>query len=237
MRAVVAATIAAVGEAVAFAITFALGVALNPIPVLAIVLILATPRGLVRGAALCAGALAGLGIVTAVVFLLESGADPVEGGETATWVSVVKLVLGLALLLLAVRKWRARPRTGDGAPEMPGWVSALESLTPGRAATAGFVLMGVNPKNLMIAAGAVASIVGTDASTSGQVVAVVVFVVVGVAGLGLPVLATALFGARASRALEVLREWMLRHHEAITAGIVLVIALVLLVGSVTTLTG
>jgi threonine/homoserine/homoserine lactone efflux protein len=234
---VVAATIAAMGEAIAFAITFALGVALNPIPVLAIVLILAAPRGLVRGAALFAGALAGLAVVATVVLLLESGADPVDDGETAAWVSLVQLIVAVLLLLLAARKWRARHRGDGDAPELPGWVSALENLTPGRAAAAGFVLMGVNPKNIMIAAGAVTSIVGAGTGTGGQVVAVAVFVLVGVAGLGLPVLATAVFGARASRALGALRDWMLRHHRVITAGIVVVIALVLLVDSVTALAG
>ena len=97
------------GEAVAFAIPFALGVALNPIPVLAIVLILAAPRGLLRGTALLLGALSSLAIIVVVLFALESGADPIEDGETATWVSVVQLVLGLALLALAARKWRSRP--------------------------------------------------------------------------------------------------------------------------------
>ena len=225
------------GEAVAFAVTFALGVALNPIPVLAIVLMLATPRGLVRGAALAAGALAGLAGVTAVVYLVDREPETVEDGETATWVSVVQLLLAVLLVWLAARKWRARPRAGGDAPEMPGWMSALETITPARSAAAGFALMGINPKNVMIAAGAVTSIVGTAAGTGEQVVALAVFVLVGVAGLGLPVLATALFGTRAERALAIVREWMLRHHKVITAGIVLVIALVLLIDSVTALAG
>ena len=122
-----AATIAAMGEAVAFAVTFALGVALNPIPVLAIVLMLATPRGLVRGAALSAGALAGLAAVTAVVYLVESGADPGRGRRDG------HLGLGGAAPLASCwcgsrsASGARGPRAGGDAPEMPGWVSALET--------------------------------------------------------------------------------------------------------------
>jgi threonine/homoserine/homoserine lactone efflux protein len=225
------------GEAVAYAIPFALGVALNPIPVLAIVLILAAPRGLLRGTALLAGALSSLSVVAVVLFALESGADPVEGGETATWVSVVKLLLGLALLALAARKWRSRPGAGDDEPELPAWMSAVETLTPWKAAAAGVALMGLNPKNIMITAGAVTSIVGTGAATGSQVVGLAVFVLVGCACVALPVLVTALFGARAAHSLGVVRDWMLRHHKVILAGILVVLATVLLVDALSALSG
>ena len=223
------------GEAVAYAIPFALGVALNPIPVLAIVLILAAPRGLLRGAAMLAGALASLAVVAAVVFALESAADPIEDGATATWVSVVKLVLGLALLALAVHKWRGRPGPSDAEPALPGWMAAVETLSPWRCAAAGVALMGLNPKNIMITTGAVTSIVGTGAATSSQVVALGVYVLIGAAGVGLPVIATALFGARAAHGLGVVRDWMTRNHKVILAGILLLLALVLLVDSIAAL--
>jgi threonine/homoserine/homoserine lactone efflux protein len=225
------------GEAVAFAIPFALGVALNPIPVLAIVLILAAPRGLLRGTALLLGALSSLAIIVVVLFGLESGADPIEDGETATWVSVVQLVLGLALLALAARKWRSRPRPGGDDPEMPGWMSAIETLTPARAVAAGAALMGLNPKNIMITAGAVTSIAGTGAATSSQVVALAVYVLIATASVALPVLVTALFGARAAHGLGVIRDWMLRHHKVILAAILVVLGTVLLVDAISSLSG
>lgn len=45
-------------------------------------------------------------------------------GKPATWVSVLKLVLGL-LLLLAVRQWRGRPRPGQEV-EAPKWMGSVE---------------------------------------------------------------------------------------------------------------
>ncbi len=225
------------GEAVAYAIPFALGVALNPIPVLASVLILVGQRGLLRGTALLAGALSSLAVVAIVLFALESGADPVEGGQTATWVSTLQLLLGLGMLGLAARKWGGRPGAGEGAAAMPGWMSAIESLTPLRSAAAGVALMGLNPKNIMITAGAVTSIVATDASPSSQAVGLAVFVLVACSCVGLPVLVTALFGARASHGLGVVRDWMQRHHKVILAGILVVLATVLLVDAISALSG
>jgi threonine/homoserine/homoserine lactone efflux protein len=225
------------GEAVAFAIPFALGVALNPIPLLAIVLILAGQRGLLRGTALLAGAASSLAVLVALLFALESGAEPVDGGETATWVSILQLVLGLAMLTLAARKWRGRPGAADDEPELPGWMPVIESLTPLRSAAIGAGLMGLNPKNIMIAAAAVTSIVGNVTSTGSQVVGLAVFVLVGSACVSLPVLVTALFGARAAHGLGVVRDWMLRHHKVLLAGILVVLATLLLVDAIAALSG
>lgn len=138
--------------------------------------LLAAPRGLLRGAAFLAGAVAGVSVLTVIVYLLESGADPTEDGEKATWVSVVKLGLAVLLLLLATKKWRGRPRGGGDAPDLPGWMSALETLTPGRSVLAGVGLMGVNPKNIVVVAGAITSIVGATGDTAARVVALVVLV-------------------------------------------------------------
>ncbi len=116
-------------------------------------------------------------------------------------------------------------------------MSAIETLTPARAAAAGVALMGLNPKNIMITAGAVTSIAGTDAATSSQVVAWRCSCSSATASVGLPVLVTALFGARAAHGLGVIRDWMLRHHKVILAAILVVLATVLLVDAISSLSG
>ncbi len=95
--------------------------------------------------------------------------------------------------------------------------------------------MGLNPKNIMITAAAVTSIVGTGAGTSSQAVGLAVVVVVSCACVALPVLMTAVFGARASHGLGVVRDWMLRHHKVLLAGILVVLATLLLVDAIAAL--
>jgi threonine/homoserine/homoserine lactone efflux protein len=70
-------------------------------------------------------------------------------------VGVLKLVLGLLLLLVAVRQWRGRPR-GDERPATPKWMAALDTFTPVKAAGAGVLLSGLNPKNALLSIGAAA---------------------------------------------------------------------------------
>jgi threonine/homoserine/homoserine lactone efflux protein len=65
----------------------------------AVVLMLATPRGKLDGPAFVAGSIAGLAIVP----LLAGGISAASSGEPKTWVSVLKVVLGADLLLVASR--------------------------------------------------------------------------------------------------------------------------------------
>jgi len=151
---------AVMGEGVGQVLSFGVGVALSPVPIIAVVLMLATPRGRVNGPAFLAGWVVGLAVVGTVVLLVASGGDASQAGAPADWVSVLKLVLGVLLLGLAVRQWRGRPR-GDQMPELPGWMKTVDTFTPTRAAGIAVALSAVNPKNLILTVGAAAAIAQT----------------------------------------------------------------------------
>jgi hypothetical protein len=76
--------------------------------------------------------------------------------QLATWVDWLKLVLGVLLLLVALREWRARPHEGD-EPATPKWMAALDGFTPAKADGAGVLLSAVNPKNLLLIVGGAAA--------------------------------------------------------------------------------
>jgi threonine/homoserine/homoserine lactone efflux protein len=94
------------GQAIGQVLSFGVGVALSPLPIVAVVLMLATPKGRINGLAFLAGWVAGIVVVGTIVLLVSSGASASKHGAPATWVSIVKIVLGVLLLLLAVRLWR-----------------------------------------------------------------------------------------------------------------------------------
>src|SRR6185503_19641579 len=98
------------GEAIGQMLPAAVGVAISPLPIVAVVLMLVTPRGRVNGPAFVLGWMLGLAVVGAIVLSAASGASASDDGGPATWVSVLELVLGLAVLLLGVRQFRGRPR-------------------------------------------------------------------------------------------------------------------------------
>ena len=122
-------------------------------------------------------ALAGLTLVTSIVVLVTSGAEASDGGPS-TVVSWMQLAFGLLFLLLAVRQWRSRPAAGQ-VPEPPRWMATLDRLGMGRAAVLGAALSGANPKNLALTVAAAATIGQGALDTGGNVVAIVVFVVIG----------------------------------------------------------
>jgi threonine/homoserine/homoserine lactone efflux protein len=224
------------GEAIGQVLSLGVAVSLSPVPVIGVVLMLGTPRGSVNGPAFLVAWMAGLAIAGTIVLLIASGADATEGSEPATWASILQLVLGLLLLALAVKQWRGRPR-GDAAPTLPGWMTAVDHFTAGRSAAMGIGLSALNPKNLILAAGAATAIAETGASTGDQAVALAVFVVVGSLGPGLPVVLWFALGERAKGLLDGLHTWLARESTTIMAVLCLLIGSKLIGDAITGLAG
>jgi threonine/homoserine/homoserine lactone efflux protein len=210
------------GEAIGQVLSLGVGVALSPVPIIAVVLMLGTPRARANGPAFVLGWIVGLAVVGTVVLLLASGAGASDDGEPATWVSVVKLVLGALLALVAVKQWRGRPRGGQAA-ELPKWMQTIDSFGPAKAAGMGALLSGVNPKNLLLTVSAAAAIAQTGIDAGQQAVAMAVFVVIGTLGPGAPVAIYFAMGAKAAHLLDELKSWMAANNAAIMAVLCLVI--------------
>lgn len=209
-------------EAIGQILPLAVVVALSPVPIIAVVLMLGTPRARVNGPAFLLGWAVGLAVVGALVLVVASAAGASEAAEPATWVEVLKLVLGLLLLVLAVKQWRGRPRRG-GDGDLPPWMQKVDTFTPGRTIAIAVALSSVNPKNLVLVVAAGAAIAQTGIDAGEQAIALGVFVLVCTLGPGLPVAAYFLLGDRARRLLDELKLWMAAHSAAIMAVLCLVI--------------
>jgi threonine/homoserine/homoserine lactone efflux protein len=210
------------GDAIGQVLALGVGVALSPVPIIAVVLMLGTPRARVNGPAFLLGWVIGLAVVGAIVLVVAGGADASEDGEPANWVGVLKLVLGVLLILLALGQWRGRPHRGE-APALPGWMRTIDGFTPGRSIAIAVALSAVNPKNLLLTVGAATAIAQTGAGTAGQTVALAVFVLVGTLGPGAPVAIYFALGERAMRTLDELKLWMAANNAAIMTVLCLVI--------------
>jgi len=224
-----------VGEAIGQSLPLAVGVALSPVPVIAVVLMLTTARARANGPAFVLGWLVGLGVVGAIVLALAGPGGASQEGQPAAWVSWLKLLLGLGLLLVAVRQFRGRPRQGEQAP-LPKWMGAIDRFTPGKALGGGAVLAGANPKNLLLAVGGAAAIAQTGIPASQQAVAYAVFAVIGTLGVGAPVGIYLAMGERSAELLGRLKDWMGQHNAVIMAVLCLVIGVKLIGDAITGLT-
>lgn len=204
----------------------ALVVGLSPIPIMPAVLLLMTSRGRANGLAYLAAWMGALTAVVAAAVTFASLSDPAPATEEG--IGWIQVLTGAAFLVMAVVKWARRPRAGQ-AKEPPGWMSALDTYSPGQSARLGALLAAANPKNLAmaLAAGAEIAVLATGAAST--VSGALGFVLIGSVGVATPVLAQVGLGERAAPALEHGRQWLDRHSTALSIGVLTALGAVLLV--------
>jgi len=214
-------------EAIGQVVSLGVGVCVSPIPIVAVVLMLATPRARSNGLAFLLGWIAGLAVVGSIVLLVSDGADATGDDGPATWVSILKLVLGALLIALAVKQWRGRPRRGE-QPPVAKWMQTIDAIQPPKALGMGALLSGVSPKNLLLTIAAATAIAQTGVGGGEQAVALVIFILIGSLGVGAPIAIYFALGERSRRVLDDLKTAMIAHNAAIIAVIVLVLGAKLL---------
>jgi len=224
------------GHAIGGSLPLAVGIALSPVPIIAVVLMLTSHRAKVNGPAFVLGWLAGLGIVGAIVLAVAGPGGASAHGAPAIWVSWLKIVLGALLLLVAVRQFRGRPHDGE-EPQMPTWMATIDKTTPVTAAGLGALLSGANPKNLLLAVGGAATIAGTGISAGQQAIAYLVFGLIATLGVGAPVAIYFVMGARSQKLLTGLKDWMSAHNAVIMAVLCLIIGVKLIGDAIAGLAG
>ena len=205
----------------------AVGVAISPIPIIAVILMLLAPRAGATSLGFSLGWVVGIVTTITVFTVIASTAGLSEAGGPSTTASWVKIVLGALLLPLARRQRRARPRSGEPV-ELPKWMAALDKVTFGKAAALGFGLAAVNPKNLLLCAAAGATIGAGDLGTGQAVAAVAVFTVIAASSVAIPVVGYVVARERMERPLNELKSWLEANNAAVMSVLLLVIGVVLI---------
>ncbi len=209
------------GAAIGQSLPIAVGVLISPMPIVAVVLMLVSRKATANGFSFLLGWIVGIAVLGSIVLFVAGAATPSESGPPA-WASVVKIVLGALLLLLAIKQWRGRPRAG-ATPETPRWMSAIDAFTPVRAFGLAVLLGAVNPKNLLLVVSGAAAIAAATSDTGEQLGALAVFVAVASIGVAAPVVIYLAMGARAATMLEELKTWMIQNNAVIMAVLLLVL--------------
>lgn len=210
---------------------FAIGVAASAVAVIALVLILQGSRALSSGVSFTLGWVLGVGVVCAagVAFGLAVSDDP------ARWTQWLRSLLGALLLVAAIRKWRQRLPSGQ-EPTPPKWMSGLQDSAPGKAAVLGFLLGGINPKNLMLTLGAAATLGASGLSSSELWITGIAYVVVASVTVLVPMGIYVLMRSKADEVLANLGEWMKSKSDAITIVVLVIFGVKLLLGGLAGLT-
>lgn len=213
-------------------IPYAVGVALSPIPLIAVFLLFQSPSPRAASGAFLAGRLV---TVTAVALIAALGAEllPELTGPSAVggW---LRIVLGAALMVWAVTKVVSWLGTRENT-ELPAWMASVEQASPGRAAVLGVIVSAANVKELAFGLGAGLTIAAADPSVGATVALAVVYALMACAAL-LAVVVMFWFAAdRVGESLDRARNWLVRNNKVIVAVVLLVIGALLVGGGVSAL--
>ena len=161
--------------------------------------------------------------VSTVVYVVSHDGNVAQTSSTASdSVSWGTIALGVGMLALARRNWRKRPAPG-AEPVMPKWLATVESVSPVKALGLGVALAAVNPKNLILTAGAAAGLAQVSGlTTTDAVVAIAVFVVIASLTIAGPVVYSLVGGAKAKACLDSAKTWLTAHNAAVMAVLFLV---------------
>jgi threonine/homoserine/homoserine lactone efflux protein len=216
-------------------LTFAIGVAISPVPIIAVILMLFSSRAKVNGPMFLLGWVVALAVVSGVAYVLSDAGNTSTSTTAADTVSWTQIVFGVLFLLLAGRSWRSRPAPGT-EPEMPKWMAGIDGFAPGKALGFGLLLAGVNPKNLLLAAGAGSALALIGPPTTEAVVSLAVFVVIASLTIAGPVVFYLLGGDRAKAQLNSAKGWLALHNDAVMTVLFLVFGVNLIAKGIPPLT-
>ncbi|WP_166793137.1 GAP family protein [Cryobacterium lactosi] len=205
----------------------AVAVALSPFPIIAVVLVLLSPSGRSAGLAFLAGRVVGVALI---VVLVAAISDLLERSEDAApIVALLRLLVGAALVVLAVWKWRGRPRTAADSA-LPAWMGAIEGSSPAGAARLAFLLSVANPKELLLGVGAGVTIGSAGLPLAATLTVAAGYTVIACLSVLVPVGVFVVAGERIRERLNEVREFLVRHNTAIMSVVLLVIGAALIGG-------
>jgi hypothetical protein len=211
-------------NAIGDTLPFAVAVAISPLPLIAVILILLSRRSRSNGFAFLLGWVLGLAIADGLVLALVTLLDLSPGTGPRTIVTYLKLAVGILLIVLAVRQWRARPRAGE-PPRIPGWMRSIDTFTPMRAVGLGALLSTVGNLGLILAAAA--GIARAQLGIRQAIGALGAFVIIGSLTVAAAVSYHFIVGAAATKMLTAWKAWLMAHNATLTTVLLLLVGVVL----------
>jgi threonine/homoserine/homoserine lactone efflux protein len=216
-----------VGKAIGEILPYAAGAAISVVPIIAIILMLVTPKAKTNGTSFAVGFVLGLALICVVAVALAGGSDFSSGSGPMKTVSIIKLLLGALLLFAAFRQWRGRPKPGED-PAMPKWLQSIDQFTPARSFGIGVALSAINPKNFAMSLAAGLSIAQAGLSTGQEAGTILIYVLLAGATILGPLVVYLGTGQRAAEILGGWRTWLADNNATVMSVLLLVFAVVLI---------
>lgn len=212
------------GSAIGQTLSFAVGVAISPIPIIALILMLFSRKATLNSLSFLAGWLVGL--LGAGLIVLAIGLEESSGGESDSS-GYIKIAIGTLFIVLGVRNWITRP-SGDEEAEMPAWMASIEDFSAVKAFGLAFVLAAINPKNLGLTIAAVASISASGLETGEEFITLGIFVLLASLTIIVPVVFYLAMGPKADAPLTAAKDWLITNNNTVMAVLFVVLGAMVL---------
>lgn len=204
-------------------------IALEPIPLTAFILVLASKNGTRKGAAFIVGWLASLAAVITVTVLLTENNPPRSHTAPSIAALAVKIAIGAVLVVIARRKWR---KLGQPKPpkKTPKWQTGIDKMSPWFAMALGPI---TQPWGL-VAAG-VATIVGAKLASWQDYLVLFLFCLVATSSYLAMEVYAGLKPAETQAFLARTRTWIDTHTDQVIVIVSLVLGVWLIASSISLL--
>src|SRR5262249_51490071 len=136
------------GAAIGEILPLAIGVALSPLPIMAVIVMLIATQKQRNAVAFVTGWALGAFLECALVTFLAVGATlQTSAAHRTRLAAIAQVLIGVITLALAVTQWRTRPAPG-AVPKLPRWMQALNRLNAATSLGFGALYVGANVKNV-----------------------------------------------------------------------------------------
>ena len=209
-------------------IPLAVAAALQPPQVVALVVLLQTRRGTLNGLAYIVGMIAFRFLLGGIFWLLTSNVEEMvetEGGNFSLLVGTVILVLGILMLVHALRRGFSAHGEDEAAAS---WLDKLQDVPPLRAALAGVAFLALDPKDWLVDISVINLIADADMSGLNSLLAFLAYILMAQSLLLIPLILSLFLPQKTQSGLTRLTAWMKRQERVIEIVFALIFGLLFL---------
>lgn len=212
-------------DALKEALPMAIGLALSPFPLIAIIILLMTPKAKSNSLWFLLGWMLGIYFIGFLVLMIPGlGTDQ---GEATIFSGSVRIVIGIFLLLLAIKTWLKRPRQGDEIVT-PKLFLTIDSFGLKKSMLTGFLFSAANVKNMAFSAAGAARINQSLSADGNSFALLAVFALIGSLVLMFPALVYVVAGERIEPTFLIWKKWLIKNNKMLLVIILSFIGLILI---------
>ena len=202
----------------------AVAAALSSMPIVAVTVILLSPRRRESAFPFLTGWVLGCFALLTLATLAAQAIPVQHRRRPETTIAVLEIVIGVLMIGLGVIALRRRVETGAG--RLPTWVNRIDTFGSMPAFGVGLAL-NVRPKAILLAAAAALVLRGDNLNPTESLVMIVVYTALATATVSVPSVLTLVAPRRMEPPLNAARRWLTDNGLLITAVVMMLIGVVI----------